>query len=59
MFVVYENKEIKDYNVFDYCNQMIKKYYEEINSLSNYIKPIYTYRDIEDNIKNNIHISTI
>lgn len=54
MFIVYENKIIKDYNVFDYCNQMINKYYEEINSLSNYIKPIYTYHDIEDNIKNNI-----
>lgn len=53
-FVKYINKNQKDYSPYDYCNQMMDIYYENINKYPSLIKPVYTYEDIENNIKNNI-----
>lgn len=39
-------------NPYHYCKEMIKKYYQNINSHNNIIKPAYTYQDIIENKKN-------
>lgn len=52
MFVRYKNKDVENYNPFEYCNKMIDKYYMEINKNKDLIRPVYTYSDIEENMKN-------
>ncbi|MDO4940873.1 MAG: dipeptidase [Erysipelotrichaceae bacterium] len=53
MFVNLKGEEVNN-KPYEYCNKMMDRYYEEIDKYSNIIKPVYTYSDIEDNIKNNI-----
>lgn len=53
-FVKYINNKQKDYSPYDYCNQMMDIYFENINKYSDLIRPVYTYEDIENNIKNNV-----
>ena len=59
MFVMYKQENISNYSPYEYCNQMIDRYYKEINSCSKYIKPALSYQDIEDNIKNNLITSLL
>lgn len=59
MFVEYTNPKKENYNPYDYCNEMIDRYYEEINKYPNLIKPVYKYEDIENNINNNVMSSLL
>lgn len=59
MFVEYINPKKENYNPYDYCNEMIDRYYEEINKYPNLIKPVYKYEDIENNINNNVMSSLL
>lgn len=56
-FVNLTSKQV-DNKPYEYCNKMIDRYQKEINKYPTIIKPIYTYSDIENNIKDNI-ISSI
>ena len=53
-FVVYIDKKQKDYSPYDYCNQMMDVYFENINKYPKLIRPVYSYADIEKNNKDNI-----
>lgn len=53
MFVPYLSKDNPDYSPFEYCNKMIDRYYNEIEKYSDIIRPVFNYKDIENNIKNN------
>lgn len=59
MFVEYINIKKENYNPFDYCNEMIDRYFKEINQYSNLIKPVYKYEDIESNSKAGIMSSLL
>lgn len=52
-FVNLTSKQV-DNKPYEYCNKMIDRYQNEINKYPTIIKPIYTYSDIEKNIKDNI-----
>ena len=52
MFVRYKNKDVKNWNPFEYCNKMIDKYYMEVDKNKDLIRPVYNYSDIEENMKN-------
>ena len=53
MFVMYKQEDISNYSPFKYCNQMIDRYYKEIDQCKDYISPALSYKDIENNILNN------
>lgn len=59
MFVLYKKEETENYSPYKYCNQMIDRYNEEIEKCKEYIKPALSYKDIEDNINNNIMTSLL
>ena len=59
MFVEYINIKKENYNPYEYCNEMIDRYYEEMNKYPDIIKPVLTYEDIENNIKNNVMSSLL
>ena len=59
MFVKYKEEDKLNYSPYDYCNLMIDRYYKEINNNKEYIKPALNYKDIEDNIENNIMTSLL
>lgn len=59
MFVKYKEEDKPNYSPYDYCNLMIDRYYKEIKNNKEYIKPALNYKDIEDNIKNNIMTSLL
>lgn len=54
MFIKYIDKKKENYSPYEYCNEMIDRYYEEINKYPEVIKPVLTNSDIEENMKNNI-----
>ena len=41
------------YSPFEYCNKMIDRYYQELAKNEDLIKPAFTSKDIEQNIKEN------
>ena len=53
MFVMYKNEDKENYSPYEYCNRMIDRYEKEINFCKDYIKPVLSYKDIKENIKNN------
>ncbi len=53
MFILYENDKEENYNPYVYCNEMIDRYYEELDKNKEFITPVYTYSDIERNLKEN------
>ena len=53
MFIPYLDPRKENYSPYTYCNEMIDKYYEEMELNKDYIRPVYTYEDIETNIKDN------
>ena len=53
MFVRYVNDKVEHYSPFEYCHKMIDKYYLELEKNKEYIRPAFTYQDIENNIKDN------
>lgn len=59
MFVMYKKDEEPNYSPYEYCNLMIDRYYKEIKPLNKYIKPALSYKEIEDNINNNIMTSLL
>lgn len=59
MFVMYKNEKENNYSPFKYCNEMIDRYEKEINLCKDSIKPALNYRDIENNINNNIMTSLL
>lgn len=59
MFVPYVSKDKENYSPFEMCHKMIDRYYQEISLNEDMIKPVYSYQDIEDNIKNNIMSSML
>lgn len=48
MFVHYKKVE----RPFEYVNKMIDKYYQEISKNMDIIRPVFSYQDIENNMKN-------
>jgi len=52
MFVLYQNKDIENYSPYEYCNEMIDRYYQEIEQYPDLITPVYSYKDIEQGIAN-------
>jgi len=59
MFIPYENKEKENYSPYDYCNSMIDRYELEMAKNTDLIRPVLTYKDIEDNINNNLMLSLL
>jgi len=53
MFVLYQNKDKPNYSPYKYCNEMIDRYYLEMDKYKDIITPVYTYKDIEEGIANN------
>ena len=54
MFIPYISRDNEEnYSPFEVCNQMIDRYYLEIEKNKDLISPAFTYEDIENNIKNN------
>lgn len=53
MFILYIDKRKENYNPYDYCNEMIDRYYVELDKNKEFITPVYTNKDIEYNLKHN------
>lgn len=53
MFIYLKDPK-REESAYDYCNKMIDRYESELKRNTNSIKPVYTYEDIENNIKDNV-----
>ena len=51
MFVPYVSRDGGEYSPFEKCHKMIDLYYQELEKNTDLIKPAFTYKDIENNIK--------
>ena len=52
MFVPYKSRNNESYSPFELCHKMIDRYYQELDSNKDLIKPVFKYDDILDNYKN-------
>jgi len=53
-FINYKNINEKHQSALNYCDELIDRYYLEMEKCKEYINPVLKYSDIENNIKNNI-----